>query len=135
MHHPWRAFRALTDWTLRWEELPAGVLGLTDFDDHTVTLTLGMDQAQRRCTIAHETEHIIRGYTICEEREEFIIDRSVSRLLLPSIKVVADAMVYHQGDTFHAAEDLWVDEDILRMRMRTPHPSEMFYMRRRFSEG
>lgn len=134
MHHPWREFRALTDWTLKWSELPEGVLGLTDFRAKTVTLTLGMDQAQRRCTIAHETEHILRGYTVCEEREEFIIDRNVSRLLLPSIKDVADTVLWHQGDCFHAAEELWVDEDILRMRLRVPHPSELHYLRRRFTE-
>lgn len=134
MHHPWRVFSALTEWRLVFADLPVGVLGMTDFHAKTVTLTKGMDQAQRRCTIAHETEHILRGLPACEEREEFVIDRAVARLLLPDIKVVADAMVWHQGDYEMASEDLWVDEDILRMRFQTMHPSEMHYVRRRFAE-
>ena len=60
-HHPWRRFGELTDWSLRWAELPPGVMGRTCHQTKTVTLALGMSQAERRCTIAHETEHIERG--------------------------------------------------------------------------
>ena len=48
-------------WSLRWAELPQGVMGLTCHWTRTVTLALGISQAERRCTIAHETEHIVRG--------------------------------------------------------------------------
>ena len=60
-HHPWRALRSLTDWTLHWRDLGDDLLGETDHHHRTVTLTTGMTQAQRRSTIAHEVAHIERG--------------------------------------------------------------------------
>lgn len=134
MHHPWRAFRALVDWTLEWADLPDGLLGFTDFGGKRVVLARGMDQAQRRCTIAHETQHILRGLAECDREEEPVIDKHVARLLLPDLKHVADAMVWHLGDYEKAAGELWVDEEILRMRLATQHPAELGYLRNRFAE-
>src|SRR5919206_37845 len=86
-HDPWRRFGELTDWSLRWAELPAGVMGSTCHVTRTVTLAVGMSQAERRCTIAHETEHIERGPVPPHEsrREELRIDLKVARLLIPDV--------------------------------------------------
>lgn len=135
MHHPWRAFRDLVDWTLEWAHLPHGVWGLTDFDRRVVTLTHGMSQAERRCTIEHERQHILRGpvsaaYTA---REELAVDRNAARVLLPDIRAIGAELAWaHNLD--EAAEQLWVDPDILRTRLEHLHPAERAYLRRRLEE-
>lgn len=131
-HHPWRAFRELTDWTLRWAQLPDGVWGQTCWVTKTVTLTTGMNQAERRCTIAHETQHVLRGPVPAafEVREEVAVDRNVARLLLPDIHAIGEALAWAPRIE-EAAEELWVDGIILETRLRTLHPSERAYLRRR----
>ena len=135
MHHPWRAFRELADWTLLWATLPEGILGLTDFRTRTVILDRDLTQAERRCTIAHETEHIRRGpaYGGCQAREERIIDRNVARLLLPDIKQIGEALAWSLSNA-EAAEELWVDEPTLAARLTHLHPAERGYLARRLAE-
>jgi hypothetical protein len=119
MHHPWRRFGELTDWSLHWAELPQGVMGLTCHHTRTVTLALGMSQAERRCTIAHETQHIVRGPVAphVSGPEELAIDRSVAKLLMPSLGRVTDAMARAGGDLETAADELWVDDYLLQVRL------------------
>lgn len=135
-HHPWRTFRDLTEWTLRWEPLAEGVWGETCFDSQTVTLTLGMNQAERRCTIAHETEHILRGPPPAglEAWEDELVDRRVSRLLLPDTRDVGEALAWSRGGIHEAAHELWVDEFILQSRLRYLLPSERDLLQRRLSD-
>ena len=135
MHHPWRALRDLTDWTLLWMRLPEGTWGETDFRAKTITLTLGMNQAERRCTIAHEIEHVRRGMPPVgmEVWEEELVDRNVARLLLPGIEAIGDALAWADWNKFVAAEELWVDELILEARLKYLHPSEKGYLRKRFA--
>ena len=135
-HHPWAVFRGLSDWTLRWARLPFGVWGETCFDTQTVTLTTGMNQAERRCTIAHETQHILRGPVDDHEhlREELLVDRAVSRLLLPSLERVVDSMAWARGDTDLAADDLWVDPLILEVRLSALHRLEREFIDERLSD-
>lgn len=132
MHHPWRRFRELVDWSLEWAHLPPGIWGVTDFERRTVTLTHGMNQAERRCTIAHETEHILRGpvsrsLTAWEERQ---VDHNVARLLLPDVRAVGEALAW-AACLDEAADELWVDPIILEERLRCLHPAERAYLRRR----
>jgi hypothetical protein len=119
VHHPWRRFGELSDWALQWAELPPGVMGLTCHRTKTVTLALGMSQAERRCTIAHETEHIVRGPVAphVARPEEQAIDRSVARLLMPSLDRVTDAMARASGHLETAADELWVDDYLLQVRL------------------
>jgi hypothetical protein len=118
-HHPWRRFSRLTDWTLLWAQLPVGVLALTCHRTRTVTLTLGLSQAERRCTIAHETEHILRGPVAGHEarREELAIEQHVAGLLLPDAREVAAAVAGTGGDLEAAADELWVDDYVLQTRL------------------
>src|SRR3954465_10701725 len=118
-HHPWRRFAELSDWALQWAELAPGVMGLTCHDTRTVTLALGMSQAERRCTIAHETEHILRGPVAPHEarREELLIDDVVSRLLIPSLPELVDALAWAGGHLEAAADALWVDDYLLQVRL------------------
>lgn len=132
MHHPWRAFRHLVDWTLHWAHLPDGVLGLTDFRARTVTLAYGLTQAERRCTIAHETEHIRRGPVACSSlvaREERIVDEAAARKLI-TLEALADAMVWAYDD-HEAADELWVDVATVRARLATLTDGETAALNRR----
>lgn len=119
-HHPWRVFSTLTDWTLEWtDDLPDDTWGRTVFADMKVFVANGLDQAGRRCTIAHETQHILRGPAPVEQnlREELITDRRVSRLLVPSVRRLGHALSWHHAATERVADELWVDEKILDVRM------------------
>lgn len=136
MHHPWRAFRALADWTLEWADLGDHDLGKTNHRTRKVTLNVGMTQAERRCTIAHETQHVLRGH-VCGQassREERIVNGTVAWLLLDDIRAIADEMVWHRCDLEQVAEALWVDEDTLRARLMNLHPAERHYLTRRLAE-
>lgn len=109
VHHPWRSFRRLVDWTLQWADLPDGLLGHTHYATKTVTLTNGMTQVERRCTIAHETAHIHRGPVsdYLWPREERCVDLEVARTLI-SWDDLVDAMVW-AADEHELADLLWVD--------------------------
>jgi hypothetical protein len=136
-HHPWRRFAELTDWSLRWAELPTGVMGFTCHRTRTVTLALGMSQAERRCTIAHETAHIVRGPVRPHEaiHEELAIDREVATLLIPSVHELVVALVRAHGRVDVAADELWVDDYLLQVRLATLSVSERAYVDGRLGGG
>lgn len=126
-HHPWRFFATLTDWRLEWtRDLPAGRLGLTLHSERRVLLAEGMDQAERRCTIAHETGHILRGpVSGCHRlREEALVDRQAARLLMPSARKIGHALAWARADYEAAADELWVDEQLLNVRLSTLAPRD-----------
>lgn len=140
LHHPWRVFSRLTDWRLRWAELPDGHYGRTCWRTRTVTIAEGLSQAERRCTIAHETQHIYRGPLPHEVgrvghlREELTIDRTVARLLTPSIIAVTDALAWARGDHEQAADELWVDDLTLQVRLSSLGATERAYVEQRLAE-
>jgi hypothetical protein len=136
-HDPWRRFGELTDWTLRWAELPPGVMGETCHRTRTVTLALGMSQAERRCTIAHETEHVLRGPVLPHEsrHEELRIDRTIARLLVPDVHELVDALSWAGGHLESAADALWVDDYLLQVRLTTLTDAERAYARRRLASA
>ena len=112
-------------------------MGFTCHTTRTVTLATGMSQAERRCTIAHETEHIVRGPVPPHEaiQEELAIDRRVATLLIPSLREVAAAMVWARGRLDAVADELWVDDYLLQVRLATLTGSERAYVDRRLAEG
>lgn len=130
-HHPWRFFAGLSDWTLEWtHDLPVGRLGLTVHAEKRVLLAEGMDQHERRCTIAHETGHILRGpgKSAHHVSDELHIDRQVARLLVPSVRRLGHALAWHQADYEKAAHDLWIDELVLNVRLSMLPPRERAYL-------
>lgn len=136
--HPWRRFSEFADWQLKFAALPTGTMGKTCFLSKTVTLAKGMDQAERRCTIAHETLHIVRGEEALRTnghlREELIIDRRVSRLLIPTAEDLADALAWARGDLEAAAHELWVDPFVLEVRLSSLHGPERRYVDERLAD-
>lgn len=126
----------MAGWVLLWEHLPGRQLGETDFDAQTITLDKRLRQATRRCTLAHELEHIARGPApadpILLAREEESIDRAVARRLIPIRKLV-DAVRWSR-DPHEIADELWVDVPTLEARIRGLHPSERAALNRVLEE-
>lgn len=135
MHHPWRAFRALADWTLHWAHLPDGILGYTDHVRKTVTLTQGMTQVERRCTIEHERQHVLRGPVPWwrHEREERQVDEAAARKLIAFDKLV-DAVMW-SADEHEVADLLWVDVPTVVTRLTTLSVAESDEMLRRLNDA
>lgn len=136
MHDPWHEFRSLSDWALRWARLPGDLLGVTDFRTRCVTLDSRLLQAERRCTVAHEIEHIRLGPVpsdpVLAARQETAIDRTVARKLI-GIVDLGDTLAW-TNDLSEAAQELWVDESTLAARLRHLHPAEAHFLRRRLAQ-
>jgi len=138
MIHPWRRLRALADWELRWhhpDDDPDP--GFTVFDERVISLRADLSWEERRCTVLHECLHAERGPTlegVLAEREELAVRREVARLLLPSVKRVADALAW-AFSLEEAAEELCVDIGVLHDRLRWLHPSERHYLRHRLVDS
>lgn len=133
MDHPWRRLRERADWLLRWARLPGELLGFTDFATKTITVDSRVLQAERRCTIAHELEHVRHGPTpadpVLAAREELAIDKAVAWRLI-ELKALGEALAWMQN-LDEAAEELWVDKATLLTRLRHLHPAERAYLARR----
>lgn len=137
MYHPWREIGRLADWTIRFVELPVGILGLTLFASQEVLLAKGQLQVERRSTIAHELEHILAGPASrgCHGRAEEQARRNAAQKLLPDVRQIADALAWAGWRLDVAADELWVDEATLADRLRfMTHPAERAYLQRRFEE-
>lgn len=134
MHHPWRDFRTLIEWTLIWADLP-DMMGVTCWNTRTITLDRGLLQAERRCTIAHEIEHARRGPVLDEPvlaaKEEAAIDAAVARKLI-ALDDLGEAVAWAHN-LVEAADELWVDVPTLQARLEHLHPSERHYLRRRLA--
>lgn len=116
--------------------MPADVYGFTNWRERTITLAEGMSFEERRCTITHEVEHVLRGpASHCDRlREELTVDRISARRLLPSMREVSDALVYHRGDHDLAARELWVDPWTLEVRLSSLYSLERDYLSRRLAD-
>lgn len=133
--HPWRRFRELAHITLAWHD--EGPRAFTDFVAGTVSIRRGQTQAGRRCAVLHESLHVERGDVpdLLKGKEEQQVRRITAQLLLPDVRVVADALAWAEWDIPAAADELWVAPAVLRDRLRyMNHPAERAYMQNRFQE-
>lgn len=134
--HPWRDLRALAHVVVHHVDMRPGVWGAGDGHSR-IWLDRRLGQVERRCTLAHELEHLARGHRGCQdEATESTVVAAAARYLLPSPHVVADALVWARGDLEAAADELWVDEPTLRARLdaRHLHPAERAIIVKRISE-
>lgn len=131
--HPWRRLRELTDVRLEWQDTDA-LLGCFDYCTRRLTMATDLTQAERRSTLAHELMHVERGPVPPgqREREEEIVDKEAARLLI-GIRELGEALAW-TTDMGEAAEELWVDEVMLRARLKHLHPAERAYLHRRLEE-
>lgn len=122
----------MPEWLLAWEPMD-GLLGRIDWATRTITMDPGQGQAERRCTIAHEIEHVRRGPTppdpVLIARDELAVDKATARRMIP-IRRLGDALAW-SCDPVEVAHELWVDLRTLRVRMEHLHPSERHYLRER----
>ena len=137
MHHPWRRLRDQhPDWTICWSTESVAVDGYTDWHTKTITLDKTLDQAERRSTLAHELEHVERGPYPAGDwwraREEAICDQEAARKLI-SLEALLDALRWALSHA-EAADELWVDEDLLTVRLKHLHPSERAWLRARLED-
>lgn len=136
-YHPWRELAALTPVLVSWARLPQGVWGATD-GGHRIWLDDRLGQAERRCTLAHELEHVRRGHTGCQPPAvEASVEHHAARRLIPDVHALADALVWARGDLYEAAEELWVDHQTLEARLDRAHlhPAEVTILRRRIADA
>lgn len=118
LYHPWRGIRALPDWRVIFRDLDSDLMGFTHRPSRTVVIHSGLDQAERRCTIAHELEHVVAGHHGCQPPavERQVADRAARRLL-PIGHIVRGAQWTRHLSEF--ADYVWVDVDTARHRLQT----------------
>jgi len=132
MYHPWRRLRALVELNLLWVDTDA-YMGRIDYCTSEIRLAIGMTQAERRCTLAHELVHHERGPCAPgdEEREERIVDREAARRLI-DIRKLGETLAWSRSCD-EAADELWVDVPTLVARMKGLHPAERHYLHERLA--
>jgi hypothetical protein len=132
MHNPWRAFGDdFPDWEIKRVRLPDGVNGETDVDTCTIYIDDRLDQAERRSTLAHEAIHAAKRHRECNEWDELAVELAAAQILLP-----LDRLLYvlpWATTVVEAAEELWVDPDLLWARLDHLHPIEDAAIRRAFA--
>lgn len=119
---PWRYLRdRYPDVQVFETELPPGVLGCVDHRARVVWLAAGQTQAERRCTLAHELGHlaldVVGPSGLVRAAREHRVDAWAARRLITA-EALADAMRW-SPDVSEMAQELWVDECMVRARLRT----------------
>lgn len=125
MYHPWRMLRGLDDWLLEWDQLPEGISGEINWPTHTITIDPRLSQAQRRCTLAHELEHVVRGPG-GGPREEREVEGMAARRLV-ELDALVDAVRWSPWPD-EVADELWIDRAMLDARLSGLAPWEMTYI-------
>lgn len=127
--HPWRRLRDLPEVTLAWHD--DGPDGWFCHDTMVLSIRRGMSQAERRSTVAHELQHVHRGrvWAAWAAREEAACEVAAARDLIDLHKLGETLAWAHC--LAEAAEELWVDEQLLVARLSSLHPTERAYLRKR----
>lgn len=120
-YHPWRELRGLVHVEVQYAELEGERMGFTR--GHRITLDSTLMQDERRCTLAHELEHVRRGHQGCQPPAiETEVRQAAARRLIPFPSLLA---ALRWARTFEELiEELWVDEDTALTRLNHLHPSE-----------
>lgn len=125
MYHPWRHLRELSYVGVFWRDrLPDDDLGQCLHEHDAVVMSRRQTQAERRSTITHELIHLERGRPCVgfEGHEERLVEREAARRLIP-LEALIDALRWSQ-DEHELAEELWVDVDTVKIRLRHLTPAE-----------
>jgi hypothetical protein len=100
-----------------------------------IVLHRRLTQVQRRCTLAHELEHLDRGAP-CETLRASIERRVINataRYLLPNLDLLAETLGAY--DLRRAADELWVTFPVLVDRLRSLTDKELEYVTSRRGEA
>lgn len=130
MWHPWRRLRDLSHIDLLWEDTD-DEYGHATFVPPSITLAIGLTQAERRCTLTHELIHHERGQVLEQyhDREEAAVERESAKRLI-GLEQLGDALAW-SNDMGEIADELWVDVPTLQARLTCLHPAERAYLVRR----
>lgn len=132
VHHPWRELReGQPDWQVLYAPLPDDIDGMTDVEHRTIWIDSRLNQAARRSTLTHEAIHAARLDGECTDWDEDQVEQEAARILLPLDRLLHVLPWAH--NLYEAAEELWVDEPLLRVRLDHLHPSERGAIKRAFA--
>lgn len=122
-YSPWGALAQMGDVTVEFTDCGSD-LGWWDPERRVITLDKNQTQRERRCTLAHELEHVSRGDENVEHvspvlaaRQEIAACMRAARRLIP-IAALISALLWSQ-DERELAQELHVDEDTVRIRLLT----------------
>lgn len=128
-YSPWGDLAGMPDVTIRITELEDGCLGWWDRDRREIALDKRQSQAQMRCTLAHELEHVRRGDVDTSEvspvlaaRQEIAACVRAARRLIPMAALIS-ALLW-SSDERELAQELNVDQDTVRIRLLTLSETE-----------
>ena len=118
-YHPWQHAAELGV-SVVFMPLEDDLLGCWAPDTRTIYLQPDLDQATRRSTLTHELIHAVRGDEPCittelELRQEAQVEAAAAVLLIP-LDDLTSALRWCR-DEVELAEELWVDEQIVRTRL------------------
>jgi hypothetical protein len=131
--NPWRVLRELAHVELRFHD--GGPMGRTTHSTQTISLRSDLTWEERRCTVAHECQHIENGpqpYGL-RAKEEERVRRDTALLMIPEIRPVADAIAWALSEE-EAARELGVDIYVLRYRLKHMSPMERSWLRHRLEQ-
>ncbi|TCN51844.1 hypothetical protein EV641_109235 [Rhodococcus sp. SMB37] len=135
--HPWRHLREhFPHIDVHYVNLkPLGIKGRTTH--RGIELHHKSHQRDRRSTLTHEVSHLERGpvpdHPFYAQREEQVVEELTARRMIRLPELV-DAVLWCQGRTDdEAAEELWVDHDVLLTRIATLTPGERKWVERQIA--
>ena len=130
--HPWRALRECVRVSLEWHA--TGPMGWARHSTQTVSLRRDLTWEQRRCTLQHELIHLERGPVPrgWVDQEEERVRRETARRMIPDVRSLGEACAWALTE-HEAADELGVDVQVLRYRLRHLHPAERGYLKRRLA--
>lgn len=123
----------LPHWRVIHRPLPDRLIGYIHAPSRIIVIESGLDQAERRSTLAHELEHVRAGHHECQTArvERAVCDRA-ARALIPLGHLV-DGLLWTR-DRHELASDLWVDLDTLACRLDNLTQNEHADIARRLSD-
>lgn len=117
---PWRYWRTNHPNVVIYEaELAGDMLGCVDIEGGRIWLDSRLTMAEKRSTLTHEIGHLERG-SLCDPAAESIEERAVEEWAarqLIDVHALAHAVQW-SCHIEEMAEELWVDEHLVRARFR-----------------
>lgn len=134
-YSPWRHLRSLTHVRLDFTD-DDRLLDGADARYYATVDRMLMDrrldlQVERRCALAHELGHALRGDLPCgddvlDARQEALVEQWAARKLI-DLHALADALKW-SDDPSEIADALWVTVELIMVRVQHLHPAERAYL-------
>jgi len=125
--HPWRYLREHPEIFVEWVRLYGRSARTNGVD--LIEMDSRQRQVERRCSLTHEILHIEFGHVEgCDHPDEQRVVQGSARRLI-TIRALGRAVAW-SGDRAEQADELWVVEDVLNVRLAHLHWSERGYLER-----